>query len=187
MDRTALRRFGVLLVTLASVTAACGGGSASLERYDIPGTEFSIQHPQGWQTVTEAGATLLAETEDAFRGAFEQDPPPLSDLTIVFDHREIAFMEAIGLTGDATLLDLFLFNVENFGWQALGGTWSTEVLGEEALSARVKTSIGVSEVIQGYLPGGEEIFLLQVSGPDEAALDDFDPTWDVIVVGLRIG
>ena len=75
--------------------------------------------------------------------------------------------------------------MENFGWQALGNTWSTEVLGEEALSARVSTSIGVSEVIQGYLPGGEEVFLLQVSGPNETALDEFDPTWEAIVAGLR--
>ena len=59
-------------------------------------------------------------------------------------------------------------------WEVLGETRQIEILGMEAVAARVATPIGVSEVIQGFLPGAEEIFLLQVSGPDEAALDDFD-------------
>jgi len=184
VDSTTRWRIWALLVALALLAVACGGDSASLVRYDIPDTTISIEHPEGWLTASEGGATLLAETEDAFRGSFEQDPPPLSDLTIVFDHRELTFMRSIGLGEDASPRDLMLFNVQNFGWSVISDTRSVEVFGDEAIAARVSTGIGVSEVIQGFLPGGEEIFLLQVSGPNEAALDAFASTWDDIVAGV---
>ena len=90
MDRPIRRRLGPLLVALAFLAVACGGNPSSLVRYDIPDTAISIEHPEGWLTASEGGATLLAETEDAFRGAFEQETPPLDDLTIVLDHRELA-------------------------------------------------------------------------------------------------
>jgi len=66
----------------------------------------------------------------------------------------------------------------------IGEIGTVDVLGTEALRARVTTRIGVSEVIQGSLPTGEEIFLLELSGPDEASLDDFLSVWEAIIASL---
>jgi len=66
----------------------------------------------------------------------------------------------------------------------IGDIGTIEVLGVKALRARVTTRIGVSEVVQGALPDSPDIFLLELSGPDERSLDDFLPIWEEIVASI---
>lgn len=177
-------RAAIAITALAVVVSACGSG-VSMDRYEVPEAGISIEYPRAWQAVTDGGATLFAETEDAVRAAYEPDPPPVRDLSIVFDHRDLEFMRSIGFAADpVTPQSLLDFNSGNFGWESIGETRQIEILDMDAVAVRVATPIGVSEVIQGFLPGAEEIFLLQVSGRDEAALDDFDALWQEIIASI---
>jgi len=175
-----------MISALLLLVTACGGSAEiPLEQYEITEAGIVIEHPVGWQTATDGRATVLAETQDGFLAAFEADPPLAHDLTIIFDHREIEFMRSIGFDAEpATPAGLFEFNLDNFGWEALGEMRNIEILGSDAVVVRVATQIGVSEVIQGFLPGGEEIFLLELSGPDEQVLDDFLPIWEAIIADI---
>jgi len=179
-------RVPALVSALLVLVSACGGsGATKLEPYELPGPQLVMDRPSEWLAVTEGRATLFAETQEAKDAAYLAPRPPVTALTIVFDHRLVEFMRTIGfVTEPFTNEDLFEFNRGNFGWEVIGEIGTVDVLGTEALRARVTTRIGVSEVIQGSLPTGEEIFLLELSGPDEASLDDFLSVWEAIIASL---
>jgi len=179
-------RIPVLIAAMALLVAACGGSAqVDLESYELPGPLLVLDRPVDWLAVTEGRATLFAETQEAMDAAYLTDQPPADALTIVFDHRDLEFMRTIGYSAfPPTNEDLFEFNSGNFGWEVIGDIGTIEVLGVKALRARVTTRIGVSEVVQGALPDSPDIFLLELSGPDERSLDDFLPIWEEIVASI---
>jgi hypothetical protein len=163
-------------------SAACGGGGDGLETYDLGVVGYEIGYPDGWLTVTEESVTVFAETQEALDAAYSAAPGPTTALSIVFDHRSLEFLRGIGFEADpATPEALFDFNEGNFGWELAANPTETELFGVPAFSARIETGLGVSDVIQGIFPGGDEVFLLELTGPDEEALDAFAPTWELIL------
>ena len=175
-----------LIASVAVLIAACGGSAETdLEPYELLGPQLVIDRPVDWLAVTENRTTLFAQSQDALDAAYAVPPPPATALTIVFDHRHIDYMRSIGYVAEPpTNQDLFEFNSEEFGWELIGETETIEVLGSEALRARVITQVGVSEVIQGALPDSPDIFLFELSGPDPQALDSFLSTWETIVASV---
>lgn len=194
------KRFGeigyLVRVTLAVVTAlvvvSCGGGGDEA-RHDLTqthalsgeaGHEFpwTIDYPDGWTTAVRNDATFFGPTPDVLLEALRAEP--ISDVVVIFDHKRIDDFRSEGLPADATLDDLVDFNERQLEWEEIRERSETTIFGESAIRTRVVNETGESEIsIQGFR--GDEFFLLDLLAPDEAALEQFLPTFQAMVESIR--
>ena len=191
-------RLLLLLSLLVLLIASCQGGSDELEphqlpepglslelteRHEIPEFDYSIPYPEGWRAKTLIPVTIINELKSDHETAFAENQPVARGYEITVEHRDMAFMEELGLPDGATLQDLLELNKEFFPWQEPIEVRETQAFGVPALSVRAADRSAWGTSIMGFVDS--QVFLLSYSAPSEKSLNAFVPTWDRIVDGIR--
>ena len=153
------------------------------ETYKIPNFDFSLNYPESWFVATDDTVTWIRQDEEDFNHRYE-DNRRLNGIGITFDHRSLDWLtEAFGLTEYPTLNDLFQLNIEEISHMVNPTIHETSIFGVDALQSEF---YGEQEQwyisYAGYLD--EEAFHFQVAAPSEKALDEFKPTWTLIVESI---
>ncbi|MFT7598793.1 MAG: hypothetical protein ACI8TP_001717 [Acidimicrobiales bacterium] len=178
---------------VTSSTAASDTSAAPLEvplptdvteAYSIPSFGYSIEYPSGWFVQTIEPVTNFGQIEeDLF-----SDPDVGSEgLGVAVDHRTVAFLqEEAGLVSDdPTAQDLVDFNITNFGWMDVRDQEDVEVFGSPAIKVRASYPNGDEGVAyQGIRFDTGEVFILRFDAPSSEILEDFLPTWDVMLESI---
>jgi hypothetical protein len=174
------RRFNCFVLLLASLWLA----GCSLVAPPPPGTTatpapvlaettlltdsgFKISYPAGWVVRTNGSTTLIEEQANAC---------DLHDaVCVVHDHLSMAALSAMGLPEQANLEAMLVLNRHFFTWKELAEPEETQVFGVPALGLRYYDDGVYGYILMGYV--NNEGFLLNVSAPTEAGLDQILPTF----------
>jgi hypothetical protein len=128
---------------------------------------YKISYPVGWVVRTNGSTTLLEEHANAC---------DLHDgLCVVHDHLSMAALSAMGLPEQANLQAMLVLNRHFFTWKELAEPEETQVFGVPALGLRYYDEGVYGYILMGYV--NNEGFLLNVSAPTEAGLDQILPTF----------
>ena len=173
----------LFLAACSSVTDEATSTQFELtETHVFSGFEFSIDYPAGWLADTNAPASIISELEADHQLALqEEDFDPLG-YGIFFDHRDLPFMQELGLPDNPTLDDLLELNRRFFDWEESIEVTELEIFGVPAYSVKTSASSRWGVNIMGIR--GDEAFLFGFGAPSEAARDDFLPTWDRILQSI---
>ena len=150
------------------------------ETYALTEFGFTIDYPAGWHTRRDGPTTIICESEEDVR-RLQIDNAAVSGYCILHEHRGMSFMHSIGLPVDATIEDLFQFNLDFFGYQDPQVT-KTTLFGAPAIQVITVDDTGPTLEVTGFL--AEEAFLLSLQAPTTDALDTFLPTWAAIVASI---
>lgn len=128
---------------------------------------FTIDYPAGWLARANGSATLIEEHPNAC---------DLRDgICVVHDHLNMATLSAMGLPQQANLQAMLVLNRHFFAWKELTEPEETEVFGVPALGLRYYDDGVHGYILMGYV--NDEGFLLNISAPSAAALDEILPTF----------
>lgn len=179
------------------ILAGCGGTDLPVEddpspaslssprsltqTHTIPSFGFSIDYPEGWFAETDGSISRMVEIQE------DLDPPdgpccPKSNgVVISLDHRSIFQLEEWGLPKDASLDQLFAFNIGEIEGMTNPEITETVVFGVPALrSSYYESQWRITYA--GFIK--DEAFIFAVGAPTEQLLDDFMPTWDLILASI---
>ncbi len=146
------------------------------ETHVFSGFEFSVDYPAGWLADTNAPASIISELEEDHELALQEEDFDAQGYGISFDHRDMPFMQELGLPDNPTLDDLLELNQGVFDWDDSNEVTELEIFGVPAYSVERDdgSTWGISLI--GFR--GDEAFLFGFGAPSEAARDAFLPTWD---------
>ena len=174
----------VVTIAMALVIAACSAATDEVNatRFELSETQVlqgfghSIDYPAGWLADTQVPVTVISELVEDHQKALRQDDFDGKGYQIIFDHRDMAFMEGIGLPQDPTLDDLLDLNKEFFEWQEPIEVTEQELFGVPTYGIETQdgSSWGIS--LMGIRDG--EAFLLTLGAASEEARDAFRSTWE---------
>lgn len=150
------------------------------ETYSLTDFGFTIDYPVGWYTGRDGPTTIICELAEDVR-RLQIDNATVAGYCILHEHRDMGFMRSIGLPADATVEDLFQFNLAFFGYQEPKVT-KTTLFGAPAIQVIAVDDTGPTLEVTGFL--GDEAFLLSLQAPTTSALNTFLPTWETIVAGI---
>lgn len=173
--------------TIAAEDAATEVAFAATEAARVihvfTGFGFSIEHPEGWLAETRLTVTIISELEEDHDHAFG-DPFPRAGYQVFLDHRDVPFMQSIGLPENATLDDLLELNINEFDWQ-VSDVLETEIFGVPALRVKYDhdNENGAHVFYMGFIEG--EAFLFGLGAPSEDAIDEFMPTWEKMIESIE--
>ena len=159
--------------------------SAQFELTDthvFSGFEFSVDYPAGWLADTRAPASIISELEADHELALQEADFDAQGYGISFDHRDMPFMQGLGLPENPTLDDLLELNRGFFEWQDSIEVTELEIFGVPAYS--VETDDGSSWGVNLMGIRGNEAFLFGFGAPSEAAREAFMPTWDLMLQSI---
>ena len=169
-----------LVLILAACSSAPEEASSDqfelTETHEFSGFEFSVDYPAGWLADTNAPASIISELEADHELSLQEADFDLQGYQIFFDHRDMPFMQELGLPENPTLDDLLELNRGFFEWDESIEVTEVEVFGVPAY--RVETDDGSDWGVSLMGIRGEEAFLFGFGAPSEAARDAFLPTWD---------
>jgi hypothetical protein len=127
---------------------------------------FKISYPAGWVVRANGSTTLIEEHANAC---------DLHDgVCVVHDHLNMATLSAMGLPEQRNLEAMLVLNRHFFTWKELAEPEETQVFGVPALGLHYYDEI-YGYILMGYV--NDEGFLLNLSAPTEAELDQILPTF----------
>ena len=174
------RRFVCFVLLLASVwLAGCSlvapappGTTATpapvlAETTPLTDSGFTMSYPAGWLARANGSATLIEEHPNAC---------DLHDgVCVVHDHLSMAVLTEMGLPQQANLEAMLVLNRHFFTWKELTEPEETQVFGVPALGLSYYDDGVYGYILMGYV--NDEGFLLNISAPTEAALNQILPTF----------
>ena len=146
------------------------------ETHVFSGFEFSVDYPAGWLADINAPASIISELEADHELSLQEADFDLQGYQISFDHRDMPFMQSIGLPDSPTMDDLLELNRGFFDWPDTIEVTEVKIFGVPAY--RVETDDGSSWGVNLMGIHGDEAFLFGFGAPSEEARDAFLPTWD---------
>jgi len=152
------------------------------ETHVFSGFEFSVDYPTGWLTDTNAPASIISELEADHELAIEEADFNLEGYQISFDHRDMPFMQDLGLSDNPTLDDLLDLNRGFFEWPDSIEVTELEIFGVPAY--RVETDDGSDWGVSLMGIRGDEAFLFGFGAPSEEAREAFLPTWELMLQSI---
>ena len=150
------------------------------ETYALTEFGFTIDFPTGWHTGRYGPKTFICELEEDVR-RLQIGNATVSGYCVLHEYRDMSFMRSIGLPADATIEDLFQFNLDFFGYREPQVT-KTTLFGAPAIQVITVDDTGPTLEVTGFLD--EEAFLLSLQAPTTDALNTFLPTWEAIVATI---
>ena len=176
MKKHMLLALAIGLLALVGCNAPSGESSNT---HVFAGFGYSIDYPDGWLADTRGAVTTISELRKDHRRAFRGGGFDLAGISISLEHRDINFMEGIGLPENATIDDLLELNTNEFDWQ-VSDVSETEIFGVPALRVELgDDSTDVRIMYMGFIE--DEAFLFGVGAPSQDALDDFRPAWEAML------
>jgi len=154
------------------------------ETHVFSGFDFSVDYPAGWLTDTNAPASIISELEADHELSIQEADFDLQGYQVSFDHRDMPFMQELGLPENPTLDDLLELNRGFFEWDESIEVTEVEVFGVPAY--RVETDDGSDWGVSLMGIRGDEAFLLAFGAPSEAAREAFFPTWDRMLESITL-
>ena len=154
------------------------------ETHVFSGFDFSVDYPAGWLTDTNAPASIISELEADHELSIQEADFDLQGYQVSFDHRDMPFMQELGLPENPTLDDLLELNRGFFEWDESIEITEVEVFGVPAY--RVETDDGSDWGVSLMGIRGDEAFLLGFGAPSEAAREAFFPTWDRMLESITL-
>jgi steroid delta-isomerase-like uncharacterized protein len=162
---------------------------AAMPTYELTGTHefdgfaFNIDYPAGWFTGISDPVTSIYELEIDKRLIYESGKS--QGYFISLDHRDMAFMQSIGISADnPTLDDLLNLNKEFFGYEEPFEVEETEAFGVPVLQVHRVDRSNISGIdLMGFV--NDEAFLLSINAPSDEALQAFLPTWNTMVESIQ--
>lgn len=100
---------------------------------------------------------------------------------IVFDHRNITLLESWGLPENATLDELLQFNINEISGMSNPEISETTLFGVPAVRAKFYEVQWYIEYA-GFI--NDEAFIFGVEAPSEEMLENFLPTWELILASI---
>ena len=146
------------------------------ETHVFSGFGFSVDYPAGWLTDTNAPASIISELEADHEIGIQETDYDLQGYQISFDHRDMPFMQDLGLPENPALDDLLELNRGFFEWDESIEVTEVEIFGVPAY--RVETDDGSDWGVSLMGIRGDEAFLFGFGAPSEEARAAFMPTWD---------
>ena len=152
------------------------------ETHFFSGFEFSVDYPAGWLADTNAPTSTISELEADHELALQEEEFDPQGYGISFDHRDMPFMQELGLPEDPTLDDLLELNRGFFEWDESIEVTELEIFGVPAYS--VETDDGSSWGVNLMGIRGDEAFIFGFGAPSEEARAAFLPTWDLMLQSI---
>ncbi len=154
------------------------------ETHVFSGFDFSVDYPAGWLTDTNAPASIISELEADHELSIQEADFNLQGYQVSFDHRDMPFMQELGLPENPTLDDLLELNRGFFEWDESIEVTEVEIFGVPAY--RVETDDGSDWGVSLMGIRVEEAFLFGFGAPSEAAREAFLPTWDRMLESITL-
>ncbi len=102
------------------------------ETHVFSGFEFSVDYPAGWLADTNAPTSIISELEEDHELSLLEEDFDAQGYGISFDHRDIPFMQELGLPDNPTLDDLLELNRGFFEWEESIEVTELEIFGVPA-------------------------------------------------------
>jgi len=177
-----------LVLILAACSSAPEEASSDqfelTETHEFSGFEFSVDYPAGWLADTNAPSSTISELEVDHELALQDEEFDPQGYGISFDHRDMPFMQELGLPENPTLDDLLELNRGFFEWEEPIEVTELEIFGVPAYSVKTGDGSRWGVTIMGIR--GDEAFLLAFGAPSEAAREAFFPTWDRMLESITL-
>lgn len=162
-------------------TSAPESTNSLTESHIFPGINFSIDYHSGWYVGTLGRLTAINELEEDNNRALLENFH-VSGYSVFHSH--FSPYEVSSLTPNPSLGDLLTLNAELYGWSQPVQASETTVFGVPALRVTTPDKFGNWEdSLFGFL--GDEAFLLTMTAPTEAELDEIKPIWNDMLKSIR--
>jgi hypothetical protein len=141
--------------------------------HELAPVGYQIRHPGDWRVTIDGPVSRIVE-------------PAADGIQVVFDARDRAFMQELGLRPDATIDDLVTFNTAYFGitYAMVEQQSDATVFGAPSRRIRFVQANGVVfDAIMGFR--GDLVFLLYASAPSAEAMSAFAETFAAMVESLE--
>lgn len=179
-----MKRWHLLIAFVGMfAVAGCGqNGTLKLtQTIEFTGFGFSIDYPQDWFAYTEDTLTTIVETANDFnRRNVVRDYTV--GIVIRFFHEPLGFLVQFGLPSeDPTLDDLFSLNITELTGMTNPDITETTIFGVPALRSEYyeeQWDISYAGIID------DEAFFLVVTAPTEEMINDFKPTWELMLESI---
>lgn len=166
------------------VVSGCGksGPLELTETHNITGFNFSIDYPEGWIAATEGPLTWIAETQIDFDQRHNRNHE-LVRIGMSLEHRPLSFLKELGLPSDSpTLDDLFSLNINEKTGMTNPNITETTIFGVPALRSEYYEEDHWEISYAGFV--NNEAFFFIVSAPTEEMLNDFKPTFELMIASI---
>lgn len=175
-----------LIIAIFGMIVVSGCGNKDIppltETHVITGFNFSIDFPEGWFSSTEDTVTWISETRRDFDRRHEPNHK-LEGIGIVLQHEPLSFLEELGLPSDApTLDDLFALNIGALTGMTNPIVTESTIFGVPALRSEYYEEDHWDISYAGYI--NNEAFFFLVSAPSEEMLENFKPTFDLMIASI---
>ena len=152
------------------------------ETHVFPDFGYSIDYPADWVAGTKNNLTIISELEEDQERIFSDDSSP-QGYYVTLDYLDIERLYDLGLRQNPTLRDLLRFNILFLGMPQPRETRQISLFGVPTL--RVKAAEEDQWGVAYFGVKDERFFLFVFTAVSEEALDEFMPTWNQLLEGIK--